>query len=172
MRNFTILAVLSSLFFVTPVFAAFEISDGSIKSLYHLEDEVDSSGNGYNFTQSGGSFSEGKLGDAFDSDSTGYLSASSSAWDMSDDYTIGFWLKINSGSRDFGWLGRKVAGGGNMPDGFGSGALCTTAGNVEFFHNKSGATCQVDTAQSLNTGQWYYFLVTGFTCTNCSKPVF
>lgn len=63
MRNYTIAAVLVGSFLIfSPVLAAVEISDGSVKALYHLEDTVDSSGNGNNLTNNNSvTFSAGKL---------------------------------------------------------------------------------------------------------------
>jgi hypothetical protein len=55
MRRFTTLAVLLGSILIVPLsaLAATEISDGSVKGLYHLEDEVDSSGNGHTLTNTG-----------------------------------------------------------------------------------------------------------------------
>jgi len=47
--------------------AVVEISDGSVKALYHLEDAVDASGNGYNLSNyQSVAFSAGKLGNGSD----------------------------------------------------------------------------------------------------------
>jgi len=70
MRNFTTIAVLGSLLFSNFAFAAVEISDGSVVALYHLEDEADASGNGYNLTAVGVSFAAAKLSNGANFDAT------------------------------------------------------------------------------------------------------
>jgi len=98
MQNYTILAVIvSSFLFVGTVFGAYEISDGSVKALYHLEDGVDSSGGGYNCTLSNGASAvAGKLANAIDFESGS--SQFCEDGDLVDMTNLGmsFWVKPES----------------------------------------------------------------------------
>lgn len=93
MRGYTIAAVLiSSFFLATPALAVVEISDGSVKALYHLEDEVDSSGNGYNLTNTGSvSFNSGKLSNSASTSAGKYLSVVSNLTIDGGDIGICVW---------------------------------------------------------------------------------
>lgn len=65
-KNWIIIGTLALILFLpNNVFGALEISDGSVKALYHLDsDTIDASGHAYNLTASGTNFSyeTGKLG--------------------------------------------------------------------------------------------------------------
>lgn len=99
MRNFTIAAVfLGSVLIASPALAFVEISDGSVKALYHLSDTVDSSGHGYTMTNHGAAtFVPGKLGDAVElnASSSQYLSRSLIS-SSTDNFAVSMWVYISS----------------------------------------------------------------------------
>lgn len=64
---FTVALSVGAFLFVSTASAALEISDGTVKALYHLEDTDDSSLNGYNLTNNGTTtFATGRLINAAD----------------------------------------------------------------------------------------------------------
>lgn len=84
--------------------AAIEISDGSVKVLYHLDsDSVDASGNGNNGTDSSISYSSGKLGTG----AAGFSSASDSQIILNTQpvtgnpvtWSISYWFKTGTAAR-------------------------------------------------------------------------
>lgn len=101
------------------VLASYEISDGSVKALYHLEDNVDSSGNGYTLTNHNSIvFSAGLLNDASDlgaGNSTKYFDVAS---DLGITYNSNFsmfaFIKIDSevsaGNQYYGILNKITTG--------------------------------------------------------------
>lgn len=99
MRNYTIAAVfLGSFLIFSPALAFVEISDGSVKALYHLSDVVDSSGNGHTLTNHGSAtFVPGKLGDAVElvASSSQYLSRSLIS-SSTDNFAVSMWVYVSS----------------------------------------------------------------------------
>lgn len=112
MRQKLIAYVLVASSFLLPAtsYAVVEISDGSVKALYHLEDAVDASGNGYNLSnyQSVG-FTAGKLGNGADYGSTfnnngsglyqNFKQLVTTGFNLSasGNWTISTWFKPNDG---------------------------------------------------------------------------
>jgi len=92
----TSLAILSFLVGgIGTAYAAYEISDGSVKALYHLEDTVDSSGSGLNLTnQNTATFDTGKLGDAVYLNGTNllYTSTTTGLPNGADARGYAFWI--------------------------------------------------------------------------------
>src|SRR5262245_27328633 len=115
------------------------ISNGSVLSLYHFNSQslTDSSGNGRNATDSSMCYTSTstKLGAyaASTGDSTSYYYTASSTWDLSGDFTIGFWFNpqeaLGSGSYIF-W--RNIPSG--RQEGISYSAGCT-ANHLEFLVN-------------------------------------
>lgn len=110
MRRFTIVASVSFFAFVFPslVFAKIEISDGSVKALYHLEDTADSSGNGYNLTNNGtGSFISALLSNGYDQgnpNTTKYLDVASNLGITGGAITMSGWVKLNAEITSSVWV--------------------------------------------------------------------
>lgn len=102
MRSFTILAVLVLAILIPKIsFGAVEISDGSVKALYHLEDVVDSSGGANNLTNNGSTgFVAGKLNNAVDFggvNSGKYLYINSNPVASFDgSMSVSFWIKVGT----------------------------------------------------------------------------
>lgn len=101
MRSCTIAAVLAgSIFFLGSAYSALavvEISDGSVIGLYHMEDGVDSSGNGYNCTLQGGAVAvAGLLGDAIDFESGSSQYCNDGDTPDQTDFSISLWVKLES----------------------------------------------------------------------------
>jgi len=77
--------------------AAVEISDGSIKALYHLEDTVDSSGNGYNLTNNSSvTFTSAKLTNGASTTGSNYLSVNSDVGIAGGTISMGGWFRTAS----------------------------------------------------------------------------
>jgi len=98
MRNYTIAVVsaVSAFLIASPALAVVEISDGSVKALYHFNgDGVDSSGGGFNLTPYGAAVpATGLLGQGYDLPNTtsSYLRTTSRPSDVSDNFTMNCWL--------------------------------------------------------------------------------
>jgi len=111
MRKKQIVALASVLYLclaVPLVLAApgdYEISDGRVSGLWHLEDEVDSSGNGYNLTNNGTTtFVTGKLGDAASFNGTSqWLSNTSADWTNGspNSWAFCFWAYADSSTNAY-----------------------------------------------------------------------
>lgn len=92
--------------------ALYEISDGSIKALYHFSDETDSSGNGYNLTNNHAStFGTGLLTTATYLDGTNDYFNSSATVFNSATTTYGIWFYITQGTSYQVIASRRDAGG-------------------------------------------------------------
>src|SRR5437667_77580 len=93
------LLVFSTALFLSPhvAQAAYEISDGSVRALYHLEDTTDGSGNGYTLTNNNGAtFVPGLLGKAATGGSPNvgsYLSLASDVGIGGGTVSISAWFK-------------------------------------------------------------------------------
>lgn len=85
--------------------ASFEISDGHVKAIYHLEDTTDASGNGYDLIEHNDVvFALGKLGNAADGGATNtnkYLSIASNLGINGGPISISAWVKM-TGALDIG----------------------------------------------------------------------
>ncbi len=130
-----------------------EISNGSITGLYHFEDGSDTSGNLHHLTPSGSKYVQGKLSGAGDTEGAGYWRASSSAMDISGDFTVGFWIRAQVGLNDTPFID-KIDSGGSSREGFYYGNTCA-ANQIEFKHNNA---CH-NSAYTISTDTWYWFLV-------------
>lgn len=165
LRN-SLLIILGLLAFAPSADAVVEIPSSTVKSLYHMEDTADSSGNGYNRTdKAGGAYATGKLSNAYYTAGVGTSSANTAAWDTSGDYTIGFWFKATStwdaGNSGHAMFGKRTSpASGNGETAFGHGQQCTSAGNQEWVHGNAGASCPINYAQSYTGGTWYWLVVT------------
>jgi hypothetical protein len=111
--------VLLGFFAVIPkTHAAYEISDGSVAGLYHLEDTADASSNGNDLTNTGSAATTTALfGNGYNINTSGeWLTHSSSlGWTSTgDSFTVAFWLKpnaeISSGEMTLFHLDSSVAG--------------------------------------------------------------
>ena len=94
--------------------AGYELSDGSVKALYHLADLKDTSGEGHRLTNNNGvSFAAGKFGNAADqgsSNSTKYLSADTTLGINGGAITLAAWINpnsINTGDNVFVYQGNS-----------------------------------------------------------------
>jgi len=134
-----------------------EISDGTVTSLYHFDnDGVDATGNGKNLTGSGVTYIAGLLNESGDTQGTGYWTGTSTLMDIDGDYTIGFWLNAQAGQNDKRWISRYQSG--VIQDGVMYGSACA-ANHAEFLHNYNTQACD-HTAMTVNSSQWYYMLIT------------
>jgi len=103
-------------------FASYEISDGSIKALYHLDgDSVDATGNGLNGTDYSISYITGKVGQAATTTSlvSGVDGCGRIVIDDDDlfdvttnDFSIGGWFKFNELATTYSYLFTKSNGNG------------------------------------------------------------
>ena len=158
MKVFTLVGViLLAFFFVPKAYAVVEISDGSIKTLWHMEDATDSSGNGKNLTATGGSFTcTGKLGaGCWDSLSTtanlNNLILTATSGLPTGDFTIGYWMNVQTAMATGYTLGGKT----EVDVGFAYNALCV-ANSFEF---KVQNTCPSFTAFNLGTATWKFVVL-------------
>lgn len=150
--------ILLILLFLTasPAYAVVEISNGTIRALYHFDgDLTDASGNGYNLTDSGTQTAPGKLGSASrDTVSTGIATGNTNIMDLSGDYTIGFWVNPTSTfTVDWMFFGkRSVTPTIEGP----SYATTCVAGEIEFTHN---GTCDsiATTTPTANAWTWVVY---------------
>jgi len=134
-----------------------EISDGTITSLYHFEnDGVDASGNGKNLTGSGVTYVDGLLSKSGDTQGTGYWTGTSTLMDIDGDYTIGFWINAQAGQNDKRWVSRYQSG--VIQDAITYGSTCV-ASHIEILHNYNTQPCKTN-AMTVNSSQWYYMLIT------------
>lgn len=152
MRNFTILAALL-LALPQISFGAVEISDGSVKALYHLEDEADSSGGGLNLTNNGVTFSTGKLGDsAYHDNSADYLSNSSVDTLKQHTLSLSFWLK--TGADQAAIIGQRQTN--NYKFNLGTAG---TILNVSQYNSNASQDRVVNGATTLGNDQWHFVVV-------------
>jgi len=114
---------------IHPTHAAYEILNGSVVGLYHLEDVSDSSGNGYNLTNVGSvAFSTALLSNGADIGSNQWLTyPSNMGWaSTNDSFSVAFWFKQNaeitsseetlfhldsSAAGDYNYIGYQYNGG-------------------------------------------------------------
>lgn len=140
---------------VSHAVAQVEISDGSIKSLYHMEDQIDSSGNGFTLTNVGTTEQIGQLRNGMSASSSPATNerASSTAMDISADYTVGLWIKplqdLSAGDGSF----IKKFDGANR-EGFFWGNVCA-GGNWEWRHNGVCVMLFPTSTPAINVWHWY-----------------
>ncbi len=125
----------------------------NVVGLYHFEDTSDASGNARHLTSWGTGSTEGKLSTAGITQGSGYWTVSSSAMDLSGDFSIGFWMKPMEALNDTSLVGRTT--GGTSNDAVMYGAQCA-GNNFEFRHN---GTCKGNFSYSLATSTWYWVTV-------------
>src|SRR3972149_322625 len=144
-------------------FASYEISDGSVKALYHFNgDFVDSSGNGHNGTAQGNAIATGttvKLGDySSQYDGTGdYVTVDlSSHFIGTGDFAIGFWFRASSFSNYNAFVGSR----GSAPDDDTKFTISTDVNKaLVFYVGSTGYLIHTNNA-FVNTNQWYYVVFT------------
>lgn len=92
-----VIGTIISMFIHADALAYYEISDGSVKALYHfLNDGVDSSGNGYNLSNVGGTYVTGKLNKAVDFDGSSHYMTGTNHGIGSGDFTIAYWINYDT----------------------------------------------------------------------------
>lgn len=141
-------------FTINVALANVEISDGSIIGLFHLDDGVDSSGNGHNFSVSNGSFENAVLGNGFNTNNNGQLTGSSLSWNLSGDFTTGFFLTPHGNQTGALYVNKRQGGGETNAISY---SIECTANHLEFMHNTQ---CKNDFAYTLASGTTYYLLIT------------
>lgn len=139
-----------------------EISDGSVKVLYHFDASslIDSSASGYNGTGAGDvrystTSTVPNLGGVQFStgDNTGNFSFNTLAWNAGSDYSIGFWMKpMASLSANAWFIGKNTAASSTDVLSY---SLECTLNHAEVTHHNA---CKIDVAQTFNTGTWYWVL--------------
>lgn len=173
MRNVWIVVV--SFFVLLPsfAFAKVEISDGSVRGLYHLSDVVDSSGNGFNWTNTNGvSFSSGILATSSDtggSNTNAFLNSINnpvlSYNDLGGAYAVVGWVYLKScpdGKRIFF---NETSGSGSEGGSRRQENVLTyfTGGNCflrAVFYPAAGPAEQVlTTATILSLNTWYHVAI-------------
>lgn len=126
MRRSTIAASSLIIFLIaSPAFAAYEISDGSIHALYHLNgDSVDASGHGYNGTDTGISYIPAKLNDGAKctTGDTSKIALPDGALPGSFPLSLGLWVKATS----TGYIWVNAMGAANQGWRFGTQDLTST----------------------------------------------
>jgi len=141
------LIALLGLVFAPSAFAAYEISDGSVKELWHLSDTVDASGNGHTLINTGGTFTTGKLGNGVSlNGSSQYLNTTITNIG-SGDFTITYWVKHNS---FFNYIGHLSTTRGTT--GFNAGTQAV-AQCVWYTNSTEKIRCGTTTYTS---GQWHF----------------
>ena len=100
--SFLALGVLAGLILLKNTsLAAYEISDGSVKVLYHAEDFTDATGN-FDFTDHGTGFTTttGKFNFGFtnidNNNDWAYNNVSPPPTQNTDNFAIGFWIKLTA----------------------------------------------------------------------------
>lgn len=161
--------------FLLPIstFGAVEISDGSVKALYHLEDAVDASGNGYNLSnyQSVG-FTSGILGNGADYLTTTNNNGSGAYQDYKQLVTRGFNLSASSNWTISTWFKpNDVVAGTNYDEGNNIFSLGNNTNKNEFLvgniSNKIGvnmlavgvSASEAQANYTFTNGTWYLMTV-------------
>lgn len=130
----------------------YEISDGSVKYLYHFENLNDSSGNNYGLTDHGtATFTAGKLNNSLTlNGSTQYVDSPNTGYPFNTaNFSVGFWFKMNSGASSY------YSGANGSPQIF-----------FDLNNNYTGAlACRFDTTQVLTYSwtadtNWHYLVCT------------
>jgi len=154
MLRFTIAAVFGSLLLFSSVHAAVEISDGSVKALYHLEDEVDSSGNGLNLTNSSAAFGTGKLSNSASiSPASDYLANTSVNSLKLATSSLAFWIKSTNSANV---CAISQAGSGDYKYG-----ISVNSGKLEVTQYNAAASADrtIAGATTISNGVWYHVVV-------------
>jgi len=146
--------------------AAVEISDGSVKALYHLEDTVDASGNGFNLTNNNSAtFTTGKLANAVDGGNTNtnkFLRVVNDLGITGGNASIALWVKITGTIGSGFWTFTQQADNGNDVayaidyDGNGGGTPI-----INWCRRRLGVGngCITESI-ALTVGTWYHLAIT------------
>ncbi len=141
-----------------------EISDGSVKALYHLEGTTDSSGNSFNLTNTGSvAFNAGKLSNAADtgaSNSTKYLSVANNLtlFTATGTITLGGWfnfttLPTGTQVQTLFYHGNSVENCYEVIDYYANSGSPL----LRYYRNcNGGALDGYNKSVSLSTGTWYH----------------
>lgn len=142
-------------------FAAYEISDATVNALYHLEDTVDSSGNGWNLTNNGsGTFGAGLLSDAYILNGTSqYLTATTSIYNWGGTQTISLWFKADTGESSFVLTGGTTNGGNGFMVGYGSIVSAGVDESSKFLFQKSSGSQEYILSPTQSIGTSWHHLV-------------
>lgn len=151
----TILAV--GFLFANPAQAVVEISDGSVKYLYHLDNNASDTANAKDFTIVGGEFTIGKISQGFNTSSTngtlgGLFTNAATLMTSVNDFTFGFWMQPKATVGDGSYI---ITTDENtvVALNFGRGILC----NLGNFEVKVSSTCS-DAAQTFTNDTWYWIV--------------
>lgn len=160
----TRVVLLASFFFFIPLiaFGAVEISDGSIQALYHLEDEVDSSGNGFNLTNTGTvTFPTGFLNNGAITSSSKYLSISNDFSINGATTTIGGWRRLDSAPASNQQINLFALNDTTTDTTIDINYFNDAGTNkIRFRRRRIGsADDAITVATTLTTGTWYHFLL-------------
>lgn len=162
MRKSTILAVSLLILFPLISSAAYEISDGSVKALWHFEDTVDSSGNGHNLTNNGTvTFPAAKLSNGAQSNGSNSLSVNSNLGIDGGTFMLNIWVK---NATTFDAAGEHIFMQQSANTDTSYAILGYDSGGTKhlvFRRERVGTTnCQVDVAYTLTAGTWYFLSIT------------
>ena len=116
----------------------------------------DTSGYQRTGTVSGATWTAGKEGNSlqFDGVNDGMLAGSAAALTGTTDFTLGAWVKVNSGSPLGTVIQQREPGGSGY---LGEYMVNVNAnGTVEFFIYNSGYQFDITTTTTVNNGQWHY----------------
>lgn len=150
MQSYTILAVfLLGLFLTNNAFAVVEISTG-VLGLYHLNgDEVDSSGNGLNYTNSNATFASGKLNDGVVIDpASDYLNNSTVTDFQTPQSSLSFWIKSDQ-SDNVCVISQAAAGQYKYNVSVNAGVLEVTQ------YTSNAGSARTVSGGSISNGTWY-----------------
>jgi len=145
--------------------AAVEISDGSVKALYHLENTVDSSGNGYNLTNNGSVGFNGAVfsngGDTGSTNTTEWLSISDDYGIDGESWSFAGWVNITTQpDENYDWVMVNQDDITNTLN----YVMYTEAGGTSTIGCTRQATAQDDADvrynTTLSTGVWYHLICT------------
>ena len=135
--------------------ASFEISDGSVKGLWHLNgDSVDSSGNGNNGVDTSISYVSGKIGQGASFSGNSHIAIGTNNFvSGSNSATACAWVKFNNlGISDQGWFGYGTAN-------LNQARMYPTGGgaNSQFLSfGRYGGNASIVSNTQLMTGIWYF----------------
>ncbi len=142
-----------------------EISDGSVKALYHLEDAIDSSGNGYDLTNNGSTgFNTGKLHNAADfgsNNSTKYLQIGDNLSITSGAMSMSAWVKFNTIASGDQEVVSVVDGGTQVAYGIEyTGSINTLYCERNRWNSVNQVASWTNGGSGLSTDTWYHIVCT------------
>jgi len=145
------------------VYGAYEISDGSLKAYYHLEDIADSSGNGYNLTNHGTTpFNAGKFDNAADfgtGNSGKYLDIANDLGITGSDLSVSCWYKPPADAPAYDTVLYQGDAGTHVH--YTLNYVSASGNHVYFNRGKNGvADQQVDVSQTLSTSTFSHLVMT------------